>query len=128
MWKAIVTDDPEPARPFFFPVVAYREVKAIAKPERDWETRLMRLFERDLHDYHRQLGKYRDQFEYVTVEVPDQAKWMKPHTEGNKLGYWRVLRSQLVYLDHEKKRRSLELTSLISWRGEWYLVHLHGFE
>jgi hypothetical protein len=129
LWQAIVDDDPDAALPWFFPVEAYRAVKAIADPDRDWETRLVRHFARDIHAYRMQLGKYRHEMQYVRVEVPaDRAKWMKPHSEGNKLGYWRVLRAQLVYLDREQRERRLEITSMISWRGEWYVVHLHGFE
>jgi hypothetical protein len=53
---------------------------------------------------------------------------MKPGSEGNKIGYWRVLRSKLRYADAEGNQQSLEITSLISWRGEWYVVHVNGFE
>jgi hypothetical protein len=65
----------------------------------------------------------------VELKVPeDRARWMKPGSEGNKLGYFRVLRSELRYTDAESKEHSLEITSLISWRGEWYVVHVHGFK
>ena len=53
---------------------------------------------------------------------------MKPGKEGNRLGYFRVLRSRLRFRLASGKERSFELTSLISWRGEWYVVHLHGFQ
>ena len=129
LFEAIVRDDPEVAMPHFFPLVAYQQVKAIERPERDWRGRLVRLFERDIHGYHRHLGRYRDQAEYVGFEVPEErARFMQPHTEGNKLPYWRVLRSHLIYRDHQGRRLRLEVTSLISWRGEWYVVHLNGFE
>ncbi len=129
LWRAIVADDASLALPHFFPVVAYEEVKAIAKPARDWETRLVRLFRRDVHQYHLGLGRERDRLRFEALEVPEErAKLMKPGSEGNRLGYWRVLRSQLVYRDAEDRARRLEVTSLISWRGEWYVVHLHGFE
>ena len=129
LWQAIVEDDADLVLAHFFPREAYREVKAIADPDRDWEARLVRHFTRDIHEYRMQLGKYRDEMQFVRIEVPtDRAKWMKPHTEGNKLGYWRVLRAQLVYLDRQQRERRLEITSMISWRGEWYVVHLHGFQ
>jgi hypothetical protein len=53
---------------------------------------------------------------------------MKRGAEGNRLGYWRVKRAQLVYQTDEGKERKLEITSCISWRAEWYVVHLHGFK
>jgi len=129
LFEAVVRDEPEVARPFFFPVDAYEQVKAIARPARDWEQRLMRAFERNIHEYHLHLGRNRDQARYLDIEVPeDQARWMKPGSEGNRIGYWRVLRSHLIYLDDQQRRRRLEITSFISWRGEWYVVHLNGFK
>lgn len=129
LFEAIVADDADLALPFFFPVVAYEQVKDVKNPARDWEYRLIASFRRQLHEYHRGLGRHRDKATFVRLEVPEaRAEWMKPGREGNRIGYYRVLRSKLVYADHEGKERSLEVTSLISWRGEWYLVHLHGFE
>lgn len=129
LWRAILADDPSLALPHFFPVVAYQQVKAIADPARDWEARLVRLFGRDVHRYHQRLGPERDRLRFEALEVPDaRATFMKPGSEGNRLGYWRVLRSQLVYRDARDRTLRLEVTSLISWRGEWYVVHLHGFE
>jgi hypothetical protein len=129
LFEAIVADDPDLARPFFFPVLAYEQVKDVKNPARDWEYRLIAAFERQVHEYHRLLGKRRAETRFLRLEVPEErAEWMKPGREGNRLGYYRVLRSRLFYADADGKERSLEVTSLISWRGEWYLVHLHGFE
>lgn len=129
LFEAIVHDEPARAVPFFFPKVAYEQVKDIAKPGRDWEHRLLGQLERNVHAYHRQLGRHRDEARFVRLEVPmERAKWMKPGSEGNRVGYWRVLHSRLIYLDHEERERFLDVTSFISWRGEWYLVHLHGFK
>jgi hypothetical protein len=129
LFSAIVKDDPELALSFFFPVSAYQQVKDVQNPARDWEQRLVRLFRRDVHEYHRALGKRRGEARFVRLEVPEaRAEWMKPGREGNRVGYFRVLRSRLIYADADAKERALEVTSLISWRGEWYVVHLHGFE
>jgi hypothetical protein len=63
------------------------------------------------------------------VDVPEPAlRWMKPGSEGNRVGYFRVLRSRLRLLDAADKERVLRITSMISWRGEWYVVHLDGFD
>jgi hypothetical protein len=129
LFDAIVADDPGLARSFFFPVVAYEQVKDVKNPARDWQHRLIAAFERQVHEYHRLLGKRRAEARFLRLEVPEErAEWMKPGREGNRVGYFRVLRSRLFYADADGKERSLEVTSLISWRGEWYLVHLHGFE
>ncbi len=128
LFRAIASDDPTKARSFFFPRVAYRQVKAIADPDRDYDRRLLAAFDRDIHEYHKKLGKNPEQARFVELWVPeDGARWMKPGSEGNKLGYFRVLRSQLRYRDADGKDQILEVTSLISWRGEWYVVHVHGF-
>lgn len=126
---AIRTDDPEVARSAFFPVVAYEQVKAIAHPARDWERRLFAAFARNVHEYHRSFGKSAGTLELVGVDVPEaSSRWMKPGSEGNRIGYHRVLRSRLRVKDASGRERALEITSMISWRGEWYVVHLHGFE
>lgn len=127
--RAIVNDAPEVALPAFFPVLAYAQVKAIERPERDWEKRLVTAFRRNIHEYHRKLGANSATFRFARLEMNEQqVKWMKPGSEGNRVGYYRVLRSKLVLTSDAGAERSLEVTSLISWRGEWYVVHLNGFQ
>jgi hypothetical protein len=126
---AILTGDPGKAHASFFPLVAYAQVKDVAKPERDYRYRLLANFDRDVREYKKLLGHDAEGAVFLGVEVPEpRAEWMKPGKEGNRLGYFRVLRSKLHFRLTSGKERSLELTSLISWRGEWYVVHLHGFE
>jgi hypothetical protein len=127
--RAIAADDPSLAVPAFFPVVAYQQVKAIERPERDWKQRLLRAFERNIHEYHRALGADAEHAVFRGIDIPEASvKWMKPGKEGNRVGYYRVLRSKLRVGLREGRERTLELTSLISWRGEWYIVHLSGFD
>ena len=126
---AIRLGDAQKAHTSFFPLVAYAQVKDVAKPERDYRYRLLNHFERDVREYRKALGRDAEQAELVGVDVPEaRVEWMKPGKEGNRLGYFRVLRSRLRFRLPDGKERAFELTSLISWRGEWYVVHLHGFE
>ena len=127
--RAILDGEVEPALSAFFPLSAYQQVKDVAKPERDYKFRLLANFKRDLIEHHRALGAAaaESKFEGITVSEKD-VKWMPPGSEGNKLGYFRVLRSRLRFTLPTGRSRELELTSLISWRGEWYVVHLHGFK
>jgi hypothetical protein len=126
--RAIATGDPLPAHEAFFPLVAYRQVKAIQDPDRDYERRLLKSFDSDIAEYHRALGKEPGAV-FAGVDVAEaRAEWMKPGREGNKVGYYRVLRSKLRFTLASGKEKTFELTSLISWRGEWYVVHLHGFD
>jgi len=126
---AIRLGDAESAHASFFPLVAYAQVKDVVKPERDYRFRLLSNFERDVREYRKALGRDAEHAELLAVDVPEaRVEWMKPGKEGNRLGYFRVLRSRLRFRLPDGKERSFELTSLISWRGEWYVVHLHGFE
>jgi hypothetical protein len=127
--SSILSGDIEPARATFFPLVAYTQVKDVKQPERDYRYRLMAHFERDLREYHQKLGKDAEHAKFLGVTVPEaRVEWMRPGKEGNRLGYFRVLRSSLRFQLPDGKERAFELTSMISWRGEWYVVHLHGFE
>jgi hypothetical protein len=129
LWRAIVEDDPEIARSLFFPKVAYLKVKAIADPARDWERRLWKLFVRDVHGYHAELGAEPEKARFLRLDFPHGAvKWMKKHKEGNAIGYHRVKRPHLVFSTSTGQERRLEITAMISWRGHWHVVHLHGFK
>ena len=128
LWEGIVKDDPEPAMAFFFPLTAYEQVKAIPNAGADWRRRLVVSYKRDVHALHKRLGEHATDAKLLRVEVPqDRAKWVEPDEEWNKLGYYRVYGSRLVY-EVDGKERSFEMTSLIAWRGEWYVVHLTGFK
>jgi hypothetical protein len=127
--RAIASGDANGALPAFFPSVAYAQVKDIPTPEKDWEHRLVTAFRRDVAEYHQKLGDDAAKATLAAVEVPEnKAKFMKPGSEGNRVGYYRVLRSKLTFRKSDGKEQSFELTSMISWRGEWYVVHLHGFK
>ncbi len=127
--EAIAEDDPQRALPAFFPQLAYARVKAIAKPERDWQWRLVRAYERNIHEYHQRLGASAAGLRLVGVEFDEaRVKLMKPHSEGNSLPYYRALRSRLLVEKADGTTAAFEITSMISWRGEWYVVHLHGFK
>lgn len=129
LWKGIVRDDPQVAERAFFPLVAYQQVKAIPNPAADFRSRLLGAYARDVHKYHQQLGADAAAARFVRIDVPTaKAKWMEPGSEGNKLGYDRVLDSTIVFVDGVGKEHTLGVKSMISWRGEWYVVHLGGFK
>jgi len=119
-----VADDPARAMPFFFPLSAYRQVKAVHDPAGDWQNRLVAAYTRDIHALHRQLGAHAADATLVGLDVPDgAATWVDPGQEYNKLGYWRVYGSALRYTAGGQTFR-LPIYSLISWRGAWYVVHM----
>jgi len=126
LFEAIQNDDPDRAMSAFFPLHAYEQVKAIPSPASDWKHRLVANFKRDIHAAHAQLGRKSTEARFVALDVGPGARWVEPGEEGNKLGYFRVYGSKLRYT-LEGRERTLPITSLISWRGEWYVVHLAGF-
>lgn len=128
LWDAITHDDPERAMPFFFPVSAYGQVKAVTSPSGDWKHRLVAAYTRDIRAMAKTLGKNAESATFVRLDVPDRAaRWVEPNEEYNKLGYYRVFGARLVY-SIGGKERTFDISSLISWRGEWYVVHLTGFK
>jgi hypothetical protein len=121
LWQAVQQDRPELAMPFFFPKAAYLQVKAISHPAADYEQRLIADYEQDIHALHAQLGAGAH---FDTIDVPDaDAVLVQPGEESNKLSYWRVYGTTLHYTE-DGQAGSFPVTSLISWRGQWYVVHL----
>ena len=124
LWKAVVTGDPSYALPFFFPLSAYIQVKGISDPVHDYDTRLIPNYEQDIAGLHASLGADPAAAQFVSVTVPESAaEWILPGVEYNKGSYYRVYGSAIHYtLDGQA--RSFAIVSMISWRGEWYVVHL----
>jgi hypothetical protein len=124
LFNAVVRDDPSLALPFFFPLSAYIQVKDISDPTHDYQTRLIPDYQQDVHSLHAQLGSDANGAEFVSINVPeDQAQWITPGVEYNKGSYWRVYGTTITY-SVDGVTKSFPVTSLISWRGEWYAVHL----
>jgi hypothetical protein len=121
LWLAVTTGNPRLALPAFFPVAAYRQVKAIPYPTADWQDRLWYDFTLDVGAAHG-LVDDRDA-RLVRVIVPaDDAAWVYPGDCYNSDGYWHVGGARVVYTEHGQER-SLGIASLISWRGVWYVIH-----
>ena len=123
LWTAVVTGRPATGAPAFFPLSAYKQVKAIGDPAADWEARLFGDFRLDVGAAHRLLGAGADSARLVRVIVPSgDAAWIDPGVCENGVGYWHVGGARLVYLQ-DGQVRSIGIASLISWRGQWYVVH-----
>ena len=123
LWQAIVQDKPALAQPFFFPLSAYRQVKAIWNPAEDYQDRLIAWYDLDIQAAHDHLGSAADA-RFVGMNVPESdAEWIEPGAEYNKGSYYRVYGTRLNY-QVDGHAASIGVFSLISWRGEWYVVHL----
>jgi hypothetical protein len=123
LWAAIVSGRPKLALPAFFPLVAYKQVKAIADPAADWHNRLLAEFNLDIAAAHSFLGRQARQAAMIRVIVPEaEAAWIVPGVCFNGVGYWHVAGPRIVYRAGGRER-SIGIASLISWRGLWYVVH-----
>ncbi len=124
LWEAIVNDDPDRAMPFFFPLAAYQQVKDVTDPAADWKHRLVAAYQHDIHALHARLGATPADSTFVAFDVPEsRARWVEPGEEWNKIGYYRVFGTKLRYTANGVEH-AFEVKSLISWRGEWFVVHL----
>jgi hypothetical protein len=124
LWRGVVTGSVGPAMPAFFPLAAYLQVKAIADPGADWHQRLVGEYAADIQAAHHLLGPRPGKAQLLRVEVPAwQEAWIPPGDCYNRIGYWHVPGSRLLYRE-DGQLRSFGIASLISWRGAWYVVHL----
>jgi hypothetical protein len=124
LWNAVVAGRPGLAAPAFFPLSAYIQVKGISDPVHDYRTRLIPDFDQDILTIHAALGPGVATAQLTGVSVPDAAEWILPGVEYNKGSYWRVYGTEVHYVLAGGRTGSFEIHSMISWRGEWYVVHL----
>ena len=124
LFGAVVSGTPAAAHVAFFPESAYLQVKDIADAAGDYQTRLLGEYDLDLLAAHDLLGPGASSATLTQVVVPmDDAHWVPPGTCSNGVGYYEVANSRVVYTE-AGVTRSFGIASLISWRGEWYVVHL----
>lgn len=121
--NAIRANDPSFGMSSFFPVEAYKQTKKNTNPAADWQNRLIANFKVDVADANKKLGTNASIAKYVGVRVPDTAKWVLPGEEYNVGPYWRVFKAQMDFTV-DGRTVSIPIESMISWRGQWYVVHL----
>lgn len=127
LWSGIVTGQPVKAMPAFFPEAAYAQIKAISDPEADFQARLVSAYRKDIAAANALLGADAATATLVGVSVPDQWNWVSPGQCYNSGGYWHAPGSRLLYRVGGELR-SFGVFSMISWRGEWYVVHLSSYD
>jgi hypothetical protein len=121
---SVAAGTPSTAQVAFFPETAYLQVKDIADAAGDYQTRLVDEYDLDILAAHAELGPGAASASLTGVDVPMQyAHWVPPGTCYNGVGYYEVANSRMVYTE-DGITRSFGIASLISWRGEWYVVHL----
>jgi len=124
LWRGIRANSLSAAMPAFFPERAYAQVKAIADPEGDYTSRLVSEYRLDIAAAHALLGADAASSALVGSSVPSAyAHWVPPGACYNAVGYYELPNARLVYREHGETQ-SLGIASMISWRGQWYVVHL----
>jgi hypothetical protein len=121
IWLAITTGKPDYALPAFFPEKAYEQVKAIADPDYDWQTRLWYDFTLDVAALRPYVSPHAKLIKVIFPSLYTQ--WVLPGACYNNIGYWHAPGTRVVY-EQGGAIRSFGIASFISWRGVWYVVHL----
>ena len=124
LWEAVTSGIPERGQPAFFPEAAYNQLKAVRNPPADWTGRLLGSYYLDIGAAHNLLGPDAASAQLLGVRVyPNTAHWVAPGVCYNRVGYFEVPNSRVVY-QVGGQVRSFGIASMISWRGEWYVIHL----
>jgi hypothetical protein len=124
LWSGVTSGLPAGALTAFFPESAYVQLKDIGDPRADFTGRLEAEYDADLFAAHQLLGTDAPSARLLGVDVDEaDAHWVPPGVCDNGIGYYEVPNSRVVY-SVDGQLRSFGIASMISWRGEWYVVHL----
>jgi hypothetical protein len=124
LFDAVAHGTPQSAVAAFFPEAAYVQLKSIPGAASDWQNRLLAEYDHDLAAATAELGAEAASATQVSVQVPmEYAHWVPVGVCENSVGYFEVANTRVVY-SIGGVVRSFGIASLISWRGEWYVVHL----
>ena len=125
LFDAIKADSPEAGRAAFLDREVFRAVKGISDPDALYD-RMIRLFERDVHALHGELGDNAADAEFVRFEFSRRRSWVGLREESNRLPYWAQRHNWLVYRIGEEEHR-FEVRTMISWGDQWFITHLSEF-
>jgi hypothetical protein len=126
LWAAIVSGSASQALGVFFPESAYLQMKTgvLPDPSSDFTGRLIAFYDLDIAAYHQALGTGASGATLLSVNAAAaDAAYIPPGACENRIGYWHLPGVRLVYRDNGTEQ-SFAVASLISWRGQWYVVHL----
>ena len=116
--------------PFFFPVGAYQQVKDVSDPASDWKRRLVAAYAHDIHALHARLGDATR----ATRQLVGPRGARRARRAGSTPARSTTRSATFASSARAFATRStatlarFEVKSLISWRGEWYVVHLSAIK
>ena len=122
---AIARDEPSLGDPFWFPREPFIPLKDVKGPDKYW-AQLHRTYANDIHALHKKRASW-DGVTFEGFELGSPPKWVKPGEEANKIGYYRSFRGKLRFVA-DGKHESLEVRTVITWQGRWYITHLSKFK
>ncbi len=124
LWNAVVTDNLSTGMPAFFPEPAYVQLKTVASASSDFTNRLQSDYGLDIAAAHALLGPNPAAAQFVSVNADSAyGHWINSGVCDNDVGYFELPNARVVYTV-DGQTRSFGIASMISWRGEWYVVHL----
>jgi len=121
LFEAIKTGKPELAEPFFFPREPFLSLKDVTDPGR-YHAQLVSAYRHDIRDLHATRKDW-EGAELRGIEIVAPPKRIPPGHEWNKIGYYRTIGARLNY-EMKGRRRFIEVHTVISWDGRWYVTHL----
>jgi len=121
LFDAVAQGKPELADDFFFPREPFLVLKDVRDPSR-YHAELLSSYHRGIRDLHARRRSW-EGATFRSFELGTTPRWVKPGEEWNKIGYHRTYRGKIRYVvaGHE---RTIEVHTLISWDGRWYVTHL----
>lgn len=125
LFDAVVQNNPALGEDLWFPKEPFLILKDIKDPGKYWD-QLHRAYAKDVEKLHKKRQSW-EGAEFVKLELGSPPKWVKPGDEGNKIGYFRTVKGNLVY-KAEGKTHKLEVRVMISWQKRWYITHLGKFK
>ncbi|WP_437964821.1 hypothetical protein WMF04_34845 [Sorangium sp. So ce260] len=125
LFDAIAKNEPALADPFWFPKDPFIPLKDVKDPGKYWDN-LHAAYANDVKAMHRKRKSW-EGARFVGFEVGSRPKWVPPGDEVNKIGYYRSFHGKLKY-EIDGKPASLDVHTIISWQGRWYITHLGDFK
>jgi hypothetical protein len=125
LFEAIVKNEPALGDPFWFPKEPFIPLKDVKGPEKYWKN-LHAAYAEDIRKVHRKRKSW-EGAKFKSFEIGSTPKWVKPGDEANKIGYYRSFRGKLRY-ELEGETYTIEVHTVITWQGRWYVTHLLKFK
>ncbi|WP_437275555.1 hypothetical protein WME90_30460 [Sorangium sp. So ce375] len=125
LFDAVVKNEPALAEPFWFPKAPFIPLKDVKDPGKYWDN-LHAAYVNDVKSMHRKRKSW-EGAQFVGFVVGSKPKWVPPGDEVNKIGYYRSFHGKLKY-EIDGKPASLDVHTIISWQGRWYITHLGDFK